>query len=306
MTSLTAENLNAFCDALRTNANYKTAAATIGVAESTIYSWRTRCITDQKKNDQSSPFYIQRGDAWGWWTSFVESSRREFFLSFTGQMMQEAKEGITTVVRDASQQVIYRRDPRFIGRSDAYVCATLGLEPWELEPVHRLLLGEDGLPIPETRVDHIPSNLRLRVLEAASDEFKPSSHQSLDVNVSGNVVHEQKPLLPPKDQKRVDIEELRKIAALSPEERRARFGGKAYATDAAGRRTIPALSPPLNDRPDDQNLGKRPGVEPYVPPAKPAPVDQGQPRPSYAKPQRALDHSGYGEGKPPSGGFRVA
>lgn len=306
MTTLSEDVLVKIVELMASVASLKAVADAAGISESCLYTWRAKCIADQKAGDVSSPFFLsfRDGEPPMWFTEAAARSRSEHLMSLESQIRAEAA-GVEVPVRGPSQEPLYKLDPRFVGRSDDYVREAVGKMEWEeLEPYDRLLKDENGLPIPETTKQHLPAQLRLRVLEAADPRYRAVSHQSVDVNVSGGIVHEVKPLARRPGEPRADLQELRALAALSPEERRAKFGGKAYPTDASGRRTIPALSPPLTkDAPDDQNLGKRPPPEPYTPPPRPAPVDTGAP--SYVKPSPALDQSGRGAGNPPPGGMRI-
>lgn len=106
--------------------------------------------------------------------------------------------------------------------------------------------------------------------------------------------------------------ELRALAALSPEERRKRFGASAFPRDASGRRTIPHLSPSLTaDQADDQGHGLRPGPEPFQRPQSSSLYDRNPnirpaPPPGSRRAQSLDRGEELGEGEPPPGGFRVA
>ena len=310
MTHLTEENLNKICDYLIDDANYRAAAASVGISELAFYNWRTRCQQDRKKNDTTSPFYICRGGEWQWWDAAVEQSRREFFLSYEATVRGQAKSGIVVPVRGPTQEVIFRKDPRFIGRSDSHIREVLGMGDWEpVEEWHRYLKDDDGHPVPEVKVEQIPAQLRLRVLEAADPRYRPTSHQSVDVNLQGSVVHTAAPLQRKPNEPRADLAELRALAKLSPEERRKQFGATAHPMDKAGRRQIPKLSPPVverSDHPQEQPYIAPPNApQPYTPPPKPPVSDPGVP--SYAKPSKNLDTGErIGHGDPPPGGMRVA
>jgi len=298
---LSTEILEKICDLLASsNPSWPAVCAAVGISESAIWNWRARCQADRKREDTSSPFYFARHDEWAWFDEHCAKARAQHKMLAESIIRQQSVHGIEEVVRDASQNIIYRKDPALIGRSDEWVMLYVGCEEADVA-WHRLLHDEAGNPIPETVIRQAPAQLRLRVLEASHPDYVPRSHQSVDVQA--HVVHEQKPLQRRKDEPRVDLAELRALAALTPEERRAKFGGSKYPLDANGRPTLTrALAPPSHSDPaDDQHRGARPAPPPYVPPPQPrSQQPTPQPRPSYAKPQRDLDH--YGEGTPPEGG----
>lgn len=303
MTALCEDTLIKIAELMSSVASLKAVAAAAGISESCLYTWRAHCLADQKKNDLSSPYLIHFRDQAMWWTEACARARQEHLISLESQIRAEAA-GVEVPVRGPSQEIVYKLDPRFVGRSDDYVKQVLGLDPIfeDVEKHHRYLKGPDGLPVVDTRIEHLPAQLRLRVLETADPSYRPHTHQSVDVDVKGSIVHEAKPLARRPDEPRADLAELRKLASLTPEQRRAKFGASPYPKDARGNRTLPSLPAPINrDQPDDQNLGKKP-VEPFVRPQQPAPApDPG--RPSYAKPQRTLDTGERtGRGEPPPGG----
>lgn len=118
-----------------------------------------------------------------------------------------------------------------------------------------------------------------------------------------------KPEKPPKPAQ--SQSELRALAALTPEQRRAKFGASAFPRDASGRRTIPHMSPSLTkDQADDQGHGLRPGPEPFQRPQQPSKYANPNilPPGSGRRVQRldVGEQIGDGQDQIPSGGFRVA
>lgn len=101
----------------------------------------------------------------------------------------------------------------------------------------------------------------------------------------------------PRFRLRKPLNDLQRLAAMTPEQRRAALGASAVPLDRNGRRTMPTLSPPMSrDLPDDAGHGLKPAPAPFVRP-------QQSTRPSYARP---LDQAGRGRGDVPPGGFKVA
>ena len=303
---LNEQKLQEICELMGSIGSIKAVCEAAAISEGTLYGWRARCERDRKAGDLSSPFYFEFRGEMRWFTAAASLARAEALCTGESIIRTQAIEGITEVVRDSSQRVLYALEPQFIGRDDTYVMLYMSCGPEEV-PYYRLLRDERGLPIPETRTVQVPSQLKLAVLQAAAPaDYAAKSHQQIDVHHSGSVVHEQKPLQrKPGERPSASLEELRALAALSPEERRKRIGASKFPTDANGRRTLPQLAPPMhNDAPDDQNLAQRPAPESYKPQPQPQPPDPG--RPSYAKPSKRLDKGEeVGRGEPPSGGFSV-
>ena len=297
---LSTEILEKICDLLASsNPSWPAVCKAVGISESAIWNWRARCIADRKREDTSSPFYVASHDEWAWWDEHCAKARAQHKMLAESIIRAQSVHGIEEVVRGPTQEIIYQKNPMYIGRPDSFVMFSEGCTEEDVA-WHRLLHDENGLPQPEVVIRQAPSQLRLRVLEASHPDYVPRSHQSVDVQA--HVVHEQKPLQRRKDEPRVDLQELRALAALTPEQRRAKFGASKYPLDANGRPTLTrALAPPSHSDPaDDQHRGARPAPAPYVPPPHPAPQPQAQPRPSYSKPQRSMDNIGRGE--PPPGG----
>lgn len=105
----------------------------------------------------------------------------------------------------------------------------------------------------------------------------------------------------PRFRLRKPLNDLKRLAAMTPEQRRAALGASAVPLDANGRRTLPQLAAPMGrDLPDDAGHGLKPGPTPFVRPQQPTP--QQPARPSYARPQHRLDHGervGEGGDVPP-------
>jgi hypothetical protein len=296
MSHLTSETLEKIAELVATAASWRQICVAVGIrSESTLWNWRARCLADQKKEDFSSPFFISFRGERTWWTDACARSRRESLILGESIIKQQAISGIEEIVRDGNQQIVYQKNPLYISRPDSYVMFSEGCDESEVA-WHRLLHDENGLPIPETVTRQAPAQLRLRVLEASNSEYRPSSHQTIDVQGGLKIVHEAKPIARKPDEPSVSISELRALAALSPEARRDKLGASKFPIDpATGMRTIPRIAAPsYADAPDDQHRGLRPPPPPYVPPQQPAPQPQAQPRPSYAKPSRSEDHIGEG------------
>lgn len=267
---------------------------TIGMSEGTAFVWRSQSIKAEKDNDRSSPFFLEWRGTWDYWHNHAGRARVENVILYESVIRDQAINGIETPVLGPDQRPVYAEDPELIGVPDD--------DLFMYGRTHRWRLDKNGHPVPLTKIEQLPAPLRLRVLEQDRRYVERKEH---DVNVQGEITV-QKPLARLPGETRPDVERLKQLAAMTPEQRRAALGASAVPLDANGRRTIPALAPPLNrDLPDDAGHGLRPGPEPYQPPAKPTP--QEPPRPSYARPEKRLDTGeNVGRGDVPSGGYKVA
>jgi transposase-like protein len=307
MTHLTEQKLLDIVELMGASAtaSFVSVAAAAGISESLLYNWREKCERARLAEDFSSPFYITYRDEKIFWTTACARARREHLMTSESIIRSQSATGIIEPVRDGNGNIVYRKNPDYLGRSDTWISLIEGGDEADAG-YYRILRDADGNPIPETKVTHLPAQLRLRVLEASNDEYR--SKQVVDVNVSGDVVHHLPPPEREPGEPRIDVAELRRIAKLSPKARRAEFSASAYPTDADGRRTIPLLSPPLHkDSADDAGNGLRPPQPAYVPPRQPPTPDAGKPRPSYARPVKSLDRGEHtGRGEPPDGGYKVS
>jgi hypothetical protein len=284
MTHLTKENLIATCECflkLHRPTFAEIASASFGGSASTLFAWRAKCKKDMADNLQAtSPFYFRWREVDDWWLSHIERAIRELGTALVQQVKAEAVSGIPHVVRDANQRIIYKLDPQWIGYDDFYVELSTGCAPYEVAR-KRLLLDEHGNPIPELRVESLPSAIRLRVLEVIDPAFRSTQNVNVDSRVS--VVHSAAPLQRRSNEVKPEgIPELRRLALMSPEERRAELKASAYPKNEKG------LIAPANT-----GAGRLIDEAPAVP------------RPSYAKPAPSLDQAGTGRGVPPPGGMRV-
>ena len=113
MSHLTTENLEKICDLLGTStASWVDICKALGIkSEATIWNWRARCQADRKREDTGSPFYFCYRGEWGWFDTFCAKSRREHLLLAELIIRSQAVHGIEEVVRDASQAIIYKKNP---------------------------------------------------------------------------------------------------------------------------------------------------------------------------------------------------
>jgi hypothetical protein len=293
---LSEKNLIKILDVLVSRPTWRVAMRSIGASERQAYEWRSKSIAAQKANDTSSPFYVVwRGTA-DFWHNHAGRARSEQLISYEASIRDQAANGIEEVVLGPDQKPIYRERPETIGRSDDYIRQMDGLGDWE--EVDRLERDAKGHPIPLTKVTQLPAPLRKAVL--AQD---PRYKETLDVAVQhSGTVHVSKAMERLASEPRPKFEDLRQLALMSPEERRAKLGAKAAPVNARGLVMRADLGVPRGDnRPDDgEEIAKPPNPRAYQVPRLNPPT----PKP-YAKPAKSLDQASTGRGEPPEGGMKV-
>lgn len=300
MTHLTTANLTKILDRLVDRPSWKVAMKTIGASESLAFNWRSQSIKAAKENDRSSPFFLEWRGVFDFWHSHAGRARLENVILYESVIRDQAINGVEEVVLGPDQRPIYKENPLYVGRDDDFIRLSEGLDSGANVSWFRLERDAKGNPIPLTKRTQLPAPLRLRVLEQDARYVHREQH---DVAVTGEITV-AKPLQRLPGEHRPDIERLKQLARMSPDERRKAIGGSPVALDANGHRTIPKLAPKMNDQADDAGHGLRPGPEPFVRPQQPTP--QEPPRPSYARPTTRLDKGEEtGVGAPPPGGIRV-
>jgi|SRR5579862_1745221 len=301
MTHLNEENLIKTLETAVTEPRWSRIMASVGAVESTAFSWRATCARHRKENFMSSPFWIEWREAYDWWDSHMNRARMENVQIHEATLRAQSLHGIEKVARDSTQSVIYRKNLKYLHRDADWIRLAEGLPIDADVEWYRYEHDSEGLPIPETVRESLPSPLRLAVLR----QDKRYLEQSLvDVHHTGEVTVAKPLERQPGDPPSRSIEELRALAALSPAERRRVLGTHPHPLNEHGQRDIPRLPAPINrDAPDDQNRGLRPAAE-FQRPPQPKPAREA-PRQSYARPSQSLDQSGRGEGVPPSGGGRA-
>jgi hypothetical protein len=285
MQILTTANLAKVLDTLVEQPVWDLAMRSVGGRERTAFEWRAKCIKAMKENDLSSPFWMEWRGVFDWWTSHCGRARAEHRISTEAVFRAQAKDGIEEKVYGPDQKPVWKENLRYVGRSDEFVMLS---EDCTADDVawHRLEHDPDGNPVQLTRVNQLPAPLRKIAVAASHPDFR----EQLDVNVEhSGTVHVAKPLERLASEPRAGAEELRRLAAMSPEERRAKIGASPYPKDQRGLRTIPQLAPP--NEPSDHHREREAAAPP---------------KPAYAKPARPLDTGeGVGPGRVPDGGMKM-
>jgi len=290
MTVLSTENLTKILDRLVSRPSWAKVMASIGASERLAFVWRAQSVTAAKDDDRSSPFFLEWRGAFDYWHNHAGRARVENIITYEAQIRDECVNGRETPVLGPDQRPIYRERPEYIGKSDEWVMLSEGCSEGDVK-FYRLEHDAKGHPVPLTKVEFPPAPVRLRVLE---QDRRYVESKNLDVNVTGEIVH-AKPLARLPGEQRPDVARLRELAAMTAEERRAALGASGVAMDANGRRALPLLAAPTDARADDAGHGLRHPAPGYVAPPKPTPEPAAEPRPSYARPERSMDHTGRGE-----------
>jgi hypothetical protein len=291
---LTTDNLTKILDRLVSRPSWKAVMGTIGASEGLAFQWRAKSIKAAQDNDRSTPFFLEWRGTWDFWHAHAGRARLENIITYEASIRDECLNGREVAVLGPDQKPIYKEAECYIGRDDEWIRLSEGLDMDADVKWYRLEHDANGRPIPLTKTEFPPAPVRLRVLEQDRRYIHKEQH---DVAHSGEIT--VKPALQRlPGEARPDVAKLKALAAMSPEERRKALGASAVPLDAAGRRTLPASAPKMDDAPDDRGDGLRP--------PQPTPQQPTQPtQPSYARPSQRLDQSGRGEGVPPQGGFKV-
>lgn len=230
-------------DALVTTPRWGKALAAIRASESTAFVWRTGSIKAMKENDTSSTFWIEWRGTYDWWHNHAGRARTESIILHEATIRDQSLNGIPQIVRDSTQRIIYEEREEFIGRSDDYVMIVENCAPDEVARA-RLKLDADGNPIPQVRIEQVPAAIRLRVLE---QDQRYVARSQTEVHHSGGVMVAKAPERLPSDGPPPNLERLRALTALTPEQRREKLGASAVPLDANGRRTIVTGQPSGRD-----------------------------------------------------------
>lgn len=273
---LTTESLVKILDALVTSPRWAKAMATIRASETLAFRWRAQSMKAHKENDTSSIFFLEWRGAWDFWHCHAGRARTENIILHEATIRDQSINGVETVVHGPDQKILYRENPRYIGRDDDFIRLSEGLDAGADVRWYRLEHDAKGHPIPLTKIEQLPAPLRLAVLK---QDKRYIDQQDVNLHVTGEI-QTAKPLQRLPGEERPDIARLRALAALPPAQRREQMGASAVPLDTNGRRTIPAPT--------------------TLPPARDA-------RPSYARPAPSLDTGeGTGRGVVPDGGMKMA
>jgi hypothetical protein len=291
---LSTANLQRVLDTLLSVSDWRKAMASIRASESLAFSWRAKCIEAQKANDTSSIFFVEWRGAYDWWINHAGRARTENIILYESVIRNQALHGIEIPVLGPDQKPVYVEDPDLLDVSAEDLWGLYGRR-------HRYLLDDKGRPVPLTRTEQLPAPLRLRVLE---QDRRYVARQEIESHVQVTATAKPFQRLPGEERPPGTIEKLKRLAAMTPEQRRAELGASAVPLDTTGRVMAADLGAPLaiGERPDDgAEIAKPPNPRAYQVPKLNPPT-----RPSYARPSTALDRGeGTGRGEIPEGGMKV-
>jgi hypothetical protein len=283
---LTNANLVKVLDILVERPTWSVAMKCVGGSERTAFVWRAKCRTAMKENDQSSPFWMEWRETFDWWINHAGRARSENKITYEALVRDQAANGIEEPIFGPDQKPVWKENPRYLHRSDDYIRFSEGLDDDADVAWFRIEHDADGNPVQLTKRVSIPAPLRKAVLAASHPDYK----ETLDVNVEHHgTVHVAKPLQRLASEPRAGADELRRLASMTPEQRREAIGASPYPKDAHGLRTIPQLAPPpeRSDHPRERE-------------------EAAPPRPAYAKPIKSLDTGErIGRGEIPEGGMKM-
>jgi hypothetical protein len=292
---LSTASLTRVLDILVERPTWADAMKHVGGSERLAFEWRAKCIKAMKAGDTSSIFWLEYRGEFGCWTEFAGRCRREHLIATEAKIRAQAADGIEEPIFGPTGAPVYKENPLYVGRSDQFIRDMEILAPDDDVAWYRLAHDENGHPIQLTRRVQIAAPIRRAVLAASHPDYR----ESLDVNVEhSGTVHVAKPLERLASEPRADVSELRRLAAMTPEQRRAELGGSKYPKNPKTGLVMAAqtgLGPSTDNRPDH--------IREQQPVALNAP---NVPRPSYAKPQKSLDSGErVGRGEAPPGGFKI-
>jgi hypothetical protein len=270
MAHLTTANLQKVLDALVVTPHWRKAMATIRASEPLAFSWRAKSIKAQKDGDTSSEFFIEWRGTFDFWHCHAARARSENIILYEAAIRDQALNGIEEAVLGPDQRPLYRERPEYIGRDDDYVRQAEGLMDIEDVAWHRLEHDpKTGHPIPLTKHTQLAAPIKLRVLEQT-----PSYRETKVIDAQLQITTTAKPFERLPGEERPAMEKLKRLAAMTAEERRAELG---------------ASPPPVMAH-------RAPAGRPDHPPSTTQ-------RPSYARPDQSLDRGeSIGRGTAPDGG----
>jgi hypothetical protein len=295
---LTEKNLIKIIEGSRERPTWAALMKSIGASERQAYEWRNKSIAAEKKGDKSSPFYLLWNGSGDYWHNHIGRARSEQLISYEALIRDQAANGVLEVVHGPDQKILYRERPEFIGRDDDWIRIVEGLDADVDVRWYRLEHDDNGHPIPLTRRTQLPAPIRTAVLRQIKS-YKEES--TLNVEHSG-VVQVSPALQRLANEPRPKFEELRQLALMTPEQRRATLGAKASPQNSQGLVIAADRGAPRgDDRPDDgTEISKPPNPRAYQVPRLNPPTPTPK---SYAKPAPSLDHGErIGHGEPPPGG----
>ena len=260
MTKLSKPLMREFLSIVASRPNIKNAANVIGCTDVTIFNW----IKRSRNGDPALLLDWPEGDEPCQFAEHMITARRMSLLQFESQIREEVLIGRKRILRNAGTgQIVYELDERFVGVSDEDM-KLCGFDPppfyrikrnadltpvpavvYDPAPAHLTIAAATKMipgmaDVKHVHLDHAvhgvvrvggPQQLAPPVLEALTDDTADDDVADDDVADDANDdLFEAEPSTNGRreidETERPDIVELRRLANLSPEERRKAFSAK--------------------------------------------------------------------------------
>ena len=217
------------------------ACRVVGISQKTFYLWL-------KKSRASDPKFLvdfPEGELPQQFCELLIQARRQSLIEFESTFRDLCMHGRERILRNASTgDIVWEKDPRFIGVPDEDMTLMGDDKPsiaW-----NRLLRDPvTGMPVAAKVIDPPSSHAMIKLLTSAVPGYSDQTNITLDAKVTGSVLvigapkngeaqkvlehaYEDKPEVlaeePPAEHP--SITELKRLKALSPEQRRAELSAK--------------------------------------------------------------------------------
>jgi hypothetical protein len=292
-------------DTLAIKSAWGVAMASVGLAETTAFTWLAASRAAMKRDDKTSPFYIWWREQNGYFHQHAINARIEHKMSAEAIIRAEIRDGLEVKLFDGSGNPIWMQDPLAVALNlpDQDAADLAGF------PDYPFLHDEKGARIQATKRELLPATTRNLLLQTLPDYRQ---HSTVDVKVSSDHVHVHRVLDRPadaqpsgdselvKDLKRKLLEGPKNPKPDSPVQILGRSSGE-MVNGRVYRDEPERVNKPSDETPKPQTLADHPRAY-QVPRATPP---KGPPE-DYGRPAASLDQSSRGRGTPPSGGFRVS
>ena len=123
----------------------------------TVFSWIHNSKEAEAAKDRSSIYFLEYdGLPADWFHVLLKSARARRSVLMEGTFVSQAIHGIKELVLDGTGAIVWMVDPAKVGVPDDELQMLYG-------NVDRLLRDENGMPVPQTRITHMPATLRAKI-----------------------------------------------------------------------------------------------------------------------------------------------
>ena len=176
------ELLRHFLSIICSRPNISLACKASGLGETTFRTFLKR----SRAGDPALMIDFPEGSEPQQFADCLTFARRQSLILFELTIRDHCLNGIARILRNPSSgDIVYEKDPRFIGLSDDDM-RLIGEDDPSVE-FCRLLRDEKGMPVPVVVYDQAPAHLKIKLLESAVPGFVDRKVVSLDQTVSGSV-----------------------------------------------------------------------------------------------------------------------